>query len=130
MKLRLLTAAIALGLPATAMAQAGMTTSQPLRQAEKIPVSEWSYDDLYAQGWRSDQIWNSEVHGPGGEEIGDIENIIIGKDGRILSIIAEVGGLWDIGDIPRTPRRRRWPAMACGCLGASGCCCGSWRAGR
>jgi sporulation protein YlmC with PRC-barrel domain len=98
MKLKLLAAAIALGLPTSAMAQAGTITPQPLRQAEKIPVSEWSYDDLYAQGWRSDQIWNAEVHGPGGEEIGDIENIIIGKDGRILSVIAEVGGLWDIGD--------------------------------
>jgi hypothetical protein len=38
------------------------------------------------------------VVGANGEDIGSIENIIVSQRGRILGIIAQVGGIWDIGD--------------------------------
>lgn len=95
-------------------AEQGMQVTNPASLAEAIqrlervasattpdtPVllSTWSYDPLYADGWRSAEIWDAEVLGPDGVEIGEIENVLIGRDGRILSIIAEVGGVWDIGD--------------------------------
>lgn len=63
-----------------------------------VALTTWSYDPLYAEGWRSEEIWDATVVGPNGEEIGEIENVLVGRDGRILSIIAEVGGFWDIGD--------------------------------
>jgi sporulation protein YlmC with PRC-barrel domain len=63
-----------------------------------VLLSSWSYNPLYADGWRSEDIWDAAVYGAGGEEIGDVENVLVGLDGKILSIIAEVGGLWDIGD--------------------------------
>lgn len=68
-------------------------------EAEVISLNDWTYDDLYANGISAeDFIDEMEVYDVTGEEIGDVEDIIIGPDGRIASIVAEVGGLWDIGD--------------------------------
>ncbi len=67
--------------------------------AEVVSLAGWNYDDLYASGYSAeDFIDEMEVYGEDGEEIGDVEDIIIGSDGQILSIVAEVGGFWDIGD--------------------------------
>ncbi|MEF2553452.1 PRC-barrel domain-containing protein [Aurantimonas sp. A2-1-M11] len=67
--------------------------------AEIISLSEWNYDDLYASGVSAeDFIDEMEVYGLTGDEIGDVEDVIIGSDGKILSVIAEVGGFWDMGD--------------------------------
>jgi sporulation protein YlmC with PRC-barrel domain len=64
-----------------------------------IALSDWQYDDLYRDGWSArSMIDEAEVYGPNGDEIGTVENIIVGPEGRILSIIAQVGGFWDIGD--------------------------------
>lgn len=66
---------------------------------EVISLSEWSYDDLYAGGASAEEfIDEMEVYGVNGEEIGDVEDVIIGANGQILAVIAEVGGFWDIGD--------------------------------
>jgi len=73
--------------------------AEPLDDAEVIALSEWSYDDLYAGGISADDfIDEMEVYDQTGEEIGDVEDILIGPDGRVLAIVAEVGGFWDIGD--------------------------------
>lgn len=82
-----------------AVAAAPLAAQEALSDAEIITLSEWTYDDLYAGGVSADDfIDEMEVYGVNGEEIGDVEDIIIGPDGRILSIVAEVGGFWDIGD--------------------------------
>ena len=68
-------------------------------EAEVISLSDWSYDDLYAGGISAeDFIDEMEVYGATGDEIGEVEDVIIGPDGQIVSIVAEVGGFWDIGD--------------------------------
>lgn len=71
---------------------------QPAVDMKVIGLGDWSYDELYADGWRAEKLIDATVHGPTGEEIGEVENVIVGSDGKILSIIAEVGGIWDIGD--------------------------------
>ena len=35
---------------------------------------------------------------PGWEEIGEVEDIVISRDGRVVGLIAEVGGWLDVGD--------------------------------
>lgn len=68
-------------------------------EAEVVSLSDWSYDDLYAGGVSAeDFIDEMEVYGVTGDEIGEVEDVIIGADGQIVSIVAEVGGFWDIGD--------------------------------
>jgi sporulation protein YlmC with PRC-barrel domain len=65
---------------------------------EVVSSTDWNYDELYADGWRGEELIDTAVYGPTGEEIGEVENVIIGPDNKILSVIAEVGGVWDIGD--------------------------------
>jgi sporulation protein YlmC with PRC-barrel domain len=72
---------------------------EALSDAEVIALSEWRYDDLYSGGISADDfIDEMVVYDPTGEEIGIVEDILIGPDGRVIAIVAEVGGLWDIGD--------------------------------
>ncbi len=82
--------AIAAGLPTIAAAQD--------IQAEVVRLQDWNYDQLYAEGISVEQLLDAEVSGPTGDEIGDVENVVFGKDGKVLSIIAEIGGFLEIGD--------------------------------
>lgn len=67
--------------------------------AEVVSLAEWRYDDLYTEGISAEEwIDEGEIYSVGGEEIGDLEDVIVGQDGYILAIIAEVGGFWDMGD--------------------------------
>jgi len=67
-------------------------------QARTVEMSNWNYEELYRSGWRAENLMNADVIGRNGNEIGDVENIMISKDGKILSVIAEIGGFLDIGD--------------------------------
>jgi len=56
-------------------------------------------DDLYTNGISVDEVLDeAEVYGPTGDEIGTIENIVFTRDGEVVSVIAEVGGFWDMFD--------------------------------
>lgn len=62
-------------------------------------LSSWNYDPLYAEGWSVENMFDlTEVIDATGEDIGDVENVIFSNDGEVVGIIAQVGGLWDIGD--------------------------------
>ncbi len=85
------------------------STSLALAQAATAPadpgvkvLSEWNYQPLYAQGMRASELLDAEVYGREGtdpyEEIGSVENVLIGENNEIVAIIAQVGGFWDIGD--------------------------------
>lgn len=68
-------------------------------RARITSLGAWSYDQLYSGGMSAEAIIdNADVYGPEGEEIGEVEDILLGSDGTVVAIIAEVGGLWDIGD--------------------------------
>lgn len=60
-------------------------------------LAAWKYDDLYDSGWRAESLLDANVYGPGGEEIGEVENILIGPDNRIVSLIVEIGGFLNVG---------------------------------
>jgi hypothetical protein len=80
-------------------AQASAPQGQPAEQPPIIALTDWNYDDLYSNGWSLERlIENARVYGAEGEEIGEVENVLLSADGKILSIIAEVGGFLDIGD--------------------------------
>jgi hypothetical protein len=83
------------GTEAQASAQQRQSTEQP----PIIALSDWNYDDIYSNGWSLERlIENARVYGADGEEIGEVENVLLSADGKILSIVAEVGGFLDIGD--------------------------------
>lgn len=79
--------------------QQNQQAQQGQQQQDDIQVlSAWNYDELYAEGITGEQMLDADVHGPDGEEIGSVENVIVSQDDQIVAIIAQVGGFWDIGD--------------------------------
>lgn len=66
-----------------------------------VSLDTWSYDALYRDGLRADELMDADVIGMDDnerDEIGSVENVILDRDGQIVAIIAQVGGIWDIGD--------------------------------
>ena len=101
------TAALALALGAgsavPASAQQGTPSQQTQRQAAPpvLALNHWNYDTAYRYGWSVERLMDqADVIGASGDDIGSVENIIIGNRGHILGIIAQVGGFWDIGQGP------------------------------
>lgn len=79
----------------------GVGLSEVERQADTDieRIGEWNYDELYQTGdFRSSRLMGATALGENGEEIGEIENVIINEQNQIAALIAEVGGTWDIGD--------------------------------
>lgn len=92
---------VAAAAPAFAQDDAQADQNQQQSQAQQAPVAlaDWNYDEIYDNGWSAEEFIDEvDVTGADGAEIGDIENILIGENGRIVSVIAEVGGFIDIGD--------------------------------
>ncbi|MCQ0989842.1 PRC-barrel domain-containing protein [Jiella marina] len=63
-----------------------------------VSLPDWHPDMTADNSMSAENIIDMDVIGADGEDIGDVENVLFGTDGRALSIIAEVGGVWDIGD--------------------------------
>lgn len=94
---KVLSLATLVGIVATAAG--AQEAPEALGGAEVISLAEWNYEDLYAGGISADDfIDEMQVYDQTGEDIGDVEDILIGPDGGVLAIVAEVGGFWDIGD--------------------------------
>ena len=94
--------ALAFGAAAPALAQQTATTGTPpeveVVAEEEVNLNEWGYEGLYEDTWTAEQVLDAPVYGPTDEEIGEVENIVVGTNGLVDGIIAEVGGFWDIGD--------------------------------
>ena len=66
-------------------------------RAEIVSLAGWDYEGLRG-GWRAEQALDMPVFGPGGERIGEIDNLIVGPDGGVRSAVIEVGeGFLGIG---------------------------------
>lgn len=66
-------------------------------EPELIALDEFgrrSFED----GWRAERLIGLEVRGTEGAVIGEVDDIVIGADGEVESLILEVGGFLDIGD--------------------------------
>lgn len=87
----LVTTAITLALAAPGLASAA-------EQEDKVDIVGWAQADLYTEGWTAEQLFDQEVYGDDGEEAGEVENLIVGSDGKLKAIIVESGGILDIGD--------------------------------
>jgi len=76
-----------------------MVAGPAMAQDEVQILSDWTYGTLYSSGWSVENMFDTtEIIDTTGEEIGDVENVIFSNDGKVLGIVAEVGGFWDIGD--------------------------------
>jgi sporulation protein YlmC with PRC-barrel domain len=80
-----------------AVSMATLAVAQDQIEAEIVSLPEW-HPDLYTDGISVEELLDAEVNGPTGDDIGDVENVLFSEDGRVLSVIAEVGGFLEIGD--------------------------------
>ncbi|MEX6506994.1 PRC-barrel domain-containing protein [Jiella sp. M17.18] len=62
-----------------------------------VNLDSWNTAPLY-KGISSNWLIGSEAHGPNGNVVGDVENIVIGPNGQIQRLIIASGGFLDIGD--------------------------------
>lgn len=94
-------------MPAFAQTNNTATTNQATaanaagqQKPDVISLNQWRYDPLYQKGVSARAIMDADVYGASDttDEIGNVEDIVASRDGRILAVIAEVGGFWDIGD--------------------------------
>ena len=75
------------------------TGTRAIDAGRVVSMNEWGYQDLYADGWSAENFMDEmEVYGEDGQEIGDVEDLIADPQGKLVALIAEVGGFWDIGD--------------------------------
>lgn len=78
----------------TRIDQSDLSEDQGLRS-----LAEWDYNALYEQGgFRAEQLLEAKVFSPQENEIGEMENIVLDQKNQIVTLIAEVGGMWDSGD--------------------------------
>ena len=95
--LRLASLAMALGMAVTpALADSHMETDNLIRSRDitggDIYTMATPMDEDSWSGWEIDGVgadWN---------DIGEIEDIILDRDGNMVGVVAEVGGFLDIGD--------------------------------
>ncbi len=85
---------------AISQAQAQENDTSQSQGSDTVPaISEWNYETLYEEGgMTAESLLDTEVFGPDDEEIGSVENVLINDQNQIAAVIAQVGGLWDIGD--------------------------------
>jgi sporulation protein YlmC with PRC-barrel domain len=80
------------------VALAGGSDTAKSNAAQVLSLSEWNYDELY-QGWSANALLDDRVVGPEGDDIiGDVENLLLNRQGEVVAVVAEVGGFWDIND--------------------------------
>lgn len=92
-------AALALSAPALAQEDQGQTgQGERGLTVDIVPATQWTYEGLY-EGWSADSmVEESDVYNEAGEEIGELEDMVVGPDGKVQSLIIESGGFLDIGD--------------------------------
>ncbi len=103
----LTTSALALGIAATgAVAQTnGMGTASAdmasmqdnlIRSRDITGGTVYTTNEADDEGWDSTTVYDSV--GPDWNAIGEIEDLVLSRDGQLIGIVAEVGGFLDIAD--------------------------------
>ena len=95
------------GVEAAQQTQQNQTNGQTQQQVSnqnaqnsngKIDLVTWSQRDLYNNDWTAKQLFDKEVDGQNGDQAGEVENLLIGPNGQIKSVIVDSGGFLGIGD--------------------------------
>jgi hypothetical protein len=81
----------------TAVAQQPHAGDNERSAIAPMPLAHWSYERVY-DGWYVDGVIDRPISGPHGDEIGNFKILLLNTEGKIVALIAVVGGLLDIGD--------------------------------
>lgn len=71
-------------------------------QGDLIRSRDITGGEIYTTNTADDEGWNGattyDTIGAGWNQIGEIEDVVLSRDGQMVGIVAEVGGFLDIGD--------------------------------
>lgn len=86
-------------LPPTAPAPPVITQTAPAPMATAIPGTDMFYREAWVPThWRSSESIGEGVYNRAGERIGDIEDLLIDKSGKVLAAVLGVGGFLGMGE--------------------------------
>ena len=51
-----------------------------------------------ANEWRSSKLIGASIYGPDDKSIGDVNDVLIDKDGRVTAVVVGVGGFLGVGE--------------------------------
>lgn len=84
---------------AIASVTAGAQAESEAKNGKVTAISEWTYEAIYEEGgMTAENLMDRAVFSADNEEIGSVENILLNDKNQIVAVIAQVGGMWDIGD--------------------------------
>jgi|SRR6056297_70204 len=98
------TTAIAMTMAATGVMadDHGDMTDLGSKQGELIRSRDITDAQIYTTDAADDEGWTEESSyedvGADWNEIGEVEDLVLSKDGQLMGIVAEVGGFLDVGD--------------------------------
>jgi opacity protein-like surface antigen len=103
MKRTLTAAALAAVLAAPAFAQSTTPSSSPSAAATSsstsAPAAAGSFvQKQEASDWRGSKVIGSTVYGPDNASIGEVNDVLIGSDGKIKAAVIGVGGFLGVGE--------------------------------
>jgi len=105
LKRTLTAAALAVVLASPAFAQTGApgTSSNPGSSTSSMPSqSSMSHSNFVqnqdATDWRSSKLVGASVYGPDNASIGEVNDVLIGNDGKIRAVVIGVGGFLGVGE--------------------------------
>lgn len=73
------------------------TPATPTAPAITVTVPEGYTAVMDWSGYTLDQLKGADVHGPAGEKVGNVEDVVVGADGKVTGIVADIGGFLGIG---------------------------------
>jgi len=72
----------------------------PAWAADGIDIRTWKLDEAGRAGWSVKKLIGKKPFGPNRKEVGNVENVIFGPDGKVRKLIVTTGGFPGIGDTP------------------------------
>jgi sporulation protein YlmC with PRC-barrel domain len=113
MRTMLTTSAIALAFTASGLTPAAAAQDQQSKEAgseqqqaasqqqmqvdDPVDLTTWAHAPLY-EGWSLEDLFDADVQDQDGEELGELEDVLISPDGKAQAIVVEAGGFMDVGD--------------------------------
>ncbi len=90
-------AAVAVLLSTSAFAQQAPGTNTPMHNTATESTNRFQTNQGQGQ-WLVGNLWHKSVYNAAGKSIGDLNDILIDKDGKITAIVVGVGGFLGLGE--------------------------------
>lgn len=98
MRLLLTTLSVSALLASSAFAQQQAAPPQVKNEPAQQQMQQARPAATQAGPWSADKLMDTKIRSPEGEEIGEIEDLLVDDSGRIVSVVVEVGGFLGIGE--------------------------------